>query len=216
MRLAGYETTGVARQDEISTAMCRSGLKTPEDALYVLEDLRDEVARLTDVVSAQRQEIRRLRRDAVRDPLTGLLNRRGFERVLERSIAFVSRYRSDVALLYADLDNFKTINDTLGHSAGDIALKHVAVVLGNALRRCDVVGRIGGDEFVALLWKSDEAAARQVARKVSTALADIPFTHQAQPVPLSASIGVATLRRADTATSVLERADRDMYRLKTR
>ena len=99
---------------------------------------------------------------------------------------------------------------------GIAALKHVAVVLGDALRRCDVVGRIGGDEFVALLWKSDEGAARQVACEVSAALADIPFIHGAEPVPLSASIGVATLRRADTATSVLERADRDMYRLKTR
>ncbi|MDJ0932431.1 GGDEF domain-containing protein [Breoghania sp.] len=72
-----------------------------EDMGRCMEDLRDEVARLTDVVTSQRLEIRRLRRDAVRDALTELLNRCGFERVLERSIAFVSRYNSDVSLLHA-------------------------------------------------------------------------------------------------------------------
>ncbi|WP_170122120.1 GGDEF domain-containing protein [Breoghania corrubedonensis] len=216
MRLAGAETTGGARNQDFSKAMCLEDPGLLSDATEQVEDLRDEVARLTDVVNAQRMEIRRLRRDAVRDVLTGLLNRRGFERVLERSIAFVSRYQSDVALIYADLDNFKSINDTLGHAAGDAALKHVAEVLLQALRRSDVVGRIGGDEFVALLWKSDECAARAVAREVSDALTRAPFVHKGRSVLLSASLGVATLAFEDSAAGVLDRADRDMYRVKSR
>lgn len=204
----------MARQDEIITARCRKDLALPDDVREQMEDLRDEIARLTDVVSAQRTEIRRLRRDAVRDVLTGLLNRRGFERVLERSIAFVSRYHSDVALLYADLDDFKAINDTFGHAAGDAALTHVARVLTQTLRRADVVGRIGGDEFVALLWKADEEAAREAADKLARALQERPFRHEGRAVRLSASLGIATLLRRDTVARALNRADRDMYRVK--
>ncbi len=208
---------------EMTAAICRNGaralyrqddLVVPEHIQVLVEDLSDEVTKLMDVINAQRLEIRRLRHDAVRDALTGLLNRRGFERVLDRSIAFVSRYSSDVSLLYADLDNFKHINDTLGHAAGDAALKHVAKVLSGVLRRCDVVGRLGGDEFVALLWKTCDKAARSVALEVNRALAANPFQHEGRSYPISASLGVARLCGEDRAGGVLDRADRDMYRAK--
>lgn len=188
---------------------------TPDDRATI-ESLRDEVARLTDLLTAQRQEIRRLRRDAVRDALTGLLNRRGLERVLDRSISFVSRYDSSVALIYVDLDDFKVVNDSLGHAAGDAALRHVAGVLGATLRASDIIGRIGGDEFVALLWKVDEDMARDMAGRVVEALKTSPFVHQGVRASLSASLGVSFLTPEDTAADVLSRADDDMYRAKAR
>ena len=89
-------------------------------------------------------------------------------------------------------------------------------MLANTLRRSDVVGRIGGDEFVALLWKSDDEAARTVARQVSGALMDVPFVHLGRPVFLSATFGVATLAGEDSPAGALDRADRDMYRAKPR
>ncbi|WP_321501499.1 GGDEF domain-containing protein [Breoghania sp.] len=215
MRVAYAEMTAAICRDGARALYRQSDLVVPEHIRVLVEELSDEVTRLMDVITAQRLEIRRLRHDAVRDALTGLLNRRGFERVLDRSIAFVSRYASDVSLLYVDLDNFKHINDTLGHSAGDAALKHVASVLTGVLRRCDVVGRLGGDEFVALLWKTADQEARSVALEVNRALADNPFRHEGRRYPLSASLGVARLCGDDRAGSVLDRADRDMYRAKT-
>lgn len=185
------------------------------EARALIESLRDEVARLTDEVTAQKATIRELRRDAIRDPLSGLLNRRGFERVLDRTIDFVRRYDGVVALVFLDLDDFKTINDSLGHAAGDAALRHVATVLTGSLRRSDLVARIGGDEFVALLWKSDEESARETARRVRDGFRRTPFVYDGQPVAMAASVGIASVQKTDSAADVLDRADRDMYRHKT-
>ncbi|WP_321344831.1 GGDEF domain-containing protein [Breoghania sp.] len=215
MRVACAETTAESCRNGAGALDRRDDLVVPEHIRMFVEDLSDEVTRLMDVISAQRLEISRLRHDAVRDALTGLLNRRGFERVLERSISFVSRYSSDVSLVYADLNNFKHINDTLGHVAGDAALKHVASVLSGTLRRSDVVGRIGGDEFVALLWKTSAQEARAAALDVNRALAEAPFVFDGRPYTISASLGIACLCGEDRSGDVLDRADRDMYRAKT-
>ena len=98
------------------------------------------------------------------DPLTETLNRRGFERELKRSLAYVKRYGTSAALLYLDLDGFKPVNDRHGHAAGDAVLKAVAAALQQQVRASDVVARLGGDEFAVLLWNvSGPAAAAKAA-----------------------------------------------------
>src|SRR5262249_12118920 len=93
------------------------------------------------------------------DPLTQTFNRRGFERALTRSLAYVKRYQAAAALVYVDLDEFKPVNDRHGHAAGDAVLKAVSAALQGEVRASDIVARIGGDEFAVLLWNVTEADA---------------------------------------------------------
>ncbi len=184
------------------------------EARDYVEGLQDEIARLNDRLAEQNLQIRELRREAIRDSLTGLLNRRGFQRVVERTLDFVRRYNSSVGLIYIDMNAFKTVNDTYGHACGDQMLRHVAGVIRATLRSSDVVGRIGGDEFVALLWKADEENSRETAARVVEALANSPMEFEGRKITASASIGVTRLLDGDDVDAVLDRADRDMYRVK--
>src|SRR5436190_23499793 len=114
-----------------------------------------EIGRLRSQVAQLQQRVEQLDHLAHQDSLIDLPNRRGFLRELERLIARVSRYDSQGAMLFVDVDGLKTINDTLGHRAGDEALIQVADVLSNGVRKSDVCARIGGDEFGLLLENAD-------------------------------------------------------------
>ena len=99
------------------------------------------------------------------DPLTDVLNRRGFERELKRSLAYVKRYGTSAALIYIDLDGFKPVNDRHGHGAGDAVLKAIAAALLRNVRASDVVARIGGDEFAVLLVERQRRQCRRQSRR---------------------------------------------------
>jgi hypothetical protein len=114
--------------------------------------LAAEVARLEAELAAMRARVAELETHAERDPLTDVMNRRGFERELRRADAYVRRYGGNAALVYLDLDGFKPVNDRHGHAAGDAVLRAVAAALVAAVRVSDTVARIGGDEFAVLLW----------------------------------------------------------------
>ena len=114
--------------------------------------LAAEVERLELELAAARSEIVALAAHVDTDPLTGVLNRRGFERELKRALAYLKRYDTSAALLFVDLDRFKAINDSHGHAAGDAVLRAVAMVIARQVRASDLVARLGGDEFVVLLW----------------------------------------------------------------
>jgi diguanylate cyclase (GGDEF)-like protein len=184
------------------------------DVRAELDALRGEVERLAAELTDLRAHASFLESLAQEDPLTGLLNRRGLFRELARAIAHRARYGTPVALLVADLDAFKGINDRHGHRAGDEALVHVAKLLRNNVRASDTVGRLGGDEFAVLLWHVGEEAARQKARSLEAMIAASPVRAGRPGPALGASIGAALLEGADTAEEALARADRAMYRRK--
>lgn len=173
--------------------------------------LAAEVARLELELAAARNEIEVLAAHADTDPLTGVLNRRGFERELKRSLAYLKRYSASAALLYVDLDRFKAINDSHGHAAGDAVLKAVAMVIARQVRASDLVARLGGDEFVVLLWNLTAQDAHAKAEAVEAAIARTTATHAGRQLSVGASIGSAPLLPLDTPASVLERADAAMY-----
>ena len=126
--------------------------------------LAAEVDALAAQLEASRARITELEARIDIDPLTDILNRRGFERELKRSLAYVKRYGTSAALIYLDLDGFKPVNDRHGHAAGDAVLKAVAAALVRSVRASDVVARIGGDEFAVLLWNvTGPAAAAKAA-----------------------------------------------------
>jgi diguanylate cyclase (GGDEF)-like protein len=170
-----------------------------------------EVDALKADLAAARARVAELETRVDEDPLTGLVNRRGFERALERALAFVRRYGATAALLYLDLDGFKPINDRFGHAAGDWALGRVARLVGANVRASDVVGRVGGDEFAVLLWNVTGAQAEEKARAIEAMIEQESFERAGARFSLGLSAGIATLSADDTAIAVVARADQAMY-----
>ena len=170
-----------------------------------------EIERLkTDIARAQRTIVE-LEARADIDPLLDILNRRGFERELKRSLAFLQRYKGEAALLFIDLDGFKAVNDRHGHAAGDALLKAVARALTGHVRASDVVGRLGGDEFGVLLWNLAQPQAAAKARELEQLIAAVSFAHGAARLAVGASAGVAPLAADATPAQVIDAADRAMY-----
>lgn len=149
------------------------------------------------------------------DALTGLLNRRRFQETLKGWIEYALRYQRHGTLLFIDLDKFKFVNDTFGHSAGDQYLNEIATLLTNQLRATDIIARWGGDEFVAFLPETAGSEAHMVGNKLLKALAEQSYqfgTEQFQP---SASIGIAFVpEHATTANELIMFADAAMYEAK--
>jgi diguanylate cyclase (GGDEF)-like protein len=178
--------------------------------------LRAEVERLKRELEQARARIAELEQHADVDPLLDILNRRGFERELKRSLAYVKRYGTPAALLYVDLDGFKAINDRYGHAAGDRALREVAERLEGVVRERDLVARVGGDEFVVMLpdLAGSPDAAEALRDRVGAALRR-PFELRDGVVALSATIGLARFPdQATTPRGLLDVADREMYERK--
>lgn len=145
------------------------------------------------------------------DFLLDIPNRRGFERELQRAIAYMKRYRASGALIVLDVDRLKPINDSFGHGAGDEVLKAIAATLTRQIRASDVVGRLGGDEFALLLWNLSETDAKAKAMIFEQAIDDLSFTFRGQHVTAGASAGVALLGAQSDAMRALEEADAAMY-----
>jgi diguanylate cyclase (GGDEF)-like protein len=129
-------------------------------------------------------------------------------------LAQLERDGEPAAMLFIDVDGLKAINDRLGHKAGDQALVQVARLLVASVRSSDFVGRLAGDEFGILLEKSDELSAWQSALRVVETVDDCRFCVDGVCLPLSVAVGVAVMKKGDTAEAVLARADREMYRIK--
>ena len=170
-----------------------------------------EIERLkADIATAQRT-IAALEARAELDPLLDVLNRRGFERELKRSLAYLQRYKGEAALLFIDLDGFKAINDRHGHAAGDVLLKAVAAELSRHVRASDGVARLGGDEFGVLLWNLGPALAAAKARDLENLIAAVAVTHGAARLSVGASAGCVTLVATSTPAQMIDAADKAMY-----
>lgn len=162
-------------------------------------------------VSERQQREQALRRESEMDPLTGLINRRGFERLLPSRLAYGGQ---KLALLYLDLDGFKEINDSHGHQAGDVILREAAGRLQQAMRQSDLIARVGGDEFCILVTgDAPTDAARSVADKLVHVCSE-PLRFGNATVTLGASIGIAVPDGTSLPEVLLRRADEAMYKAK--
>jgi diguanylate cyclase (GGDEF)-like protein len=167
------------------------------------------------LVWSRNERMRELQRQASQDPLTRLKNRRRFEEDLRTELARSRREGTTGALLLLDLDNFKQVNDTLGHPVGDRVIEEIAGVLGGRTRDTDVLARVGGDEFAIVLPNCDAGEAEAVGETIATAIR----VHVSQPddvPPITVSIGIAMFGAGTGAdvTSVLSDADAAMYEAK--
>jgi diguanylate cyclase (GGDEF)-like protein len=169
------------------------------------------IARLTKRLAQSQRHIARLEAHADTDFLLDIPNRRGFERELNRSIAYVKRYGASAALLIVDVDRLKPTNDSLGHAAGDHVLKTIIGVLSEHIRESDMIGRLGGDEFGILLWNLAETEALAKAAALESVIDEAVCEYRGRRIRLGVSIGVTELGSEDEAGNILERADRAMY-----
>ena len=149
------------------------------------------------------------------DPLTGLFNRRRFDEELDRQLSESERYGTHGALLFLDLDQFKDVNDSRGHRAGDDLLTSLALLLRQRLRDTDIIARLGGDEFAVLLPRADAAQADSVAKDLLEAIRAHTFVVGGAPLGITFSLGIALFpEHGTTAGELLSRADMAMYRAK--
>ncbi len=169
------------------------------------------IRRLRTELALARKRIAELEASANTDFLLDIPNRRGFERELDRALAYIKRYDAGGALIVLDVDRLKPINDTFGHAAGDEVLKAVAAVLMRQVRASDVVGRLGGDEFGLLLWNLSETDARAKAAALELAIDGLSFVFAGKAVAAGASAGIALLGRHTESGRALDEADRAMY-----
>ena len=178
--------------------------EAPQGAKLTIRRLRAQLARAL-------AQIEQLQVSADTDFLLDIPDRRGFERELKRSIAYIKRYRASGALIVLDVDRLKPINDAFGHAAGDQVLKAVVEALLNNIRASDAIGRLGGDEFALLLWNLSEVDARAKAASLETAIDALRFVFRGHLVTAGASAGVAILDPHSEAGRALEEADSAMY-----
>ncbi|WBL33835.1 GGDEF domain-containing protein [Sinirhodobacter sp. HNIBRBA609] len=197
---------GLTETDFAPSDMAMELLYLQEAKATVLNELRALTVRLED---ARRSALS----EAQTDPLTGVANRRAFDLALERLIRGLGRGGQSFALAHVDLDYFKSVNDTLGHAAGDQLLRNVARVLEEETRRSDLVARVGGDEFVLLLRGATDPERLQSLGARIIARLEEPYTYGEQTCRISASIGVALSPDYDepTAEAMLADADAALY-----
>lgn len=157
-----------------------------------------------------------LRRLATRDELTGLLNRRELDRILEYEQERALRFTHPLALLMIDVDHFKAVNDAHGHPVGDAVLREIARRLTRKARNVDRVARFGGEEFAVVLVQTDRAAALDMAERIRTAIErDAIFATQTLAINITTSIGVAVLPEdAHSPSALLAAADKALYAAK--
>lgn len=174
------------------------------------ERVRDMEAQSAQV-EARFEEQRRL---ALIDMLTQMPNRQAYEERLQQEYQRWQRYQRPLALVICDVDNFKSINDNYGHSAGDKVLRILAKTLRTRLRQTDFVARFGGEEFVALMPETSVEEALQTLDSIRAAIAECPFHFRSQPVSITLSAGIACFTAGDDPDAVFERADAALYRAK--
>jgi diguanylate cyclase len=178
------------------------------------EELQQRVQRMEAEAAQLQERLQRKREQLMEDTLTGARSRLAYDESLAQELSRFRRYQEPFCLAVLDIDYFKKINDSYGHSAGDKALRLVAQKISERLRETDLLFRVGGEEFVLLLPRTMVDDARPLVEEVRSAVAGSGFHFEGSPVPITLSAGLAEVREEDTAATIFARADDAMYRAK--
>lgn len=195
----GLATT--AGKGEVAQEATQRAMSAAVRAESEIARLRDRIVRLECLVST--------------DELTGILNRRGFEAELRRTLDRAQRYGETGVLLFVDLDEFKRVNDTHGHAAGDEVLRHVASLLKRSVRRSDIVARLGGDEFVVLLTKACAKGGDRRRIALEQILRSSVVHWHDRVIRVGASVGARLYGPCDQCETLIRDADERMYAQKS-
>jgi two-component system cell cycle response regulator len=217
-RLAGFDSLLIVplRKEEkepfgVVVVAAREPGSFTDTRRQILELIATQVAVKIDLAQAHE----RLNNLATTDGLTGLANHRSFQNTFEIMLSRAERRQSPLCLLLCDLDHFKRINDNYGHPFGDQVLKGVASVLANAVRRVDLAGRYGGEEFAVVLEETDRHQGRQIAERIREKVQAISFRHKGEKVNPTISLGMAVFPEDGVDKALLvSRADQALYHAK--
>jgi len=185
-------------------------LKARDKMVLARQEVQDAEQRIH-TLEAKLQHLSELVRE---DQLTGSLNRRGLDDVFERETARADRRGTPLCIAILDLDDFKKLNDTYGHIAGDAALKHLVKIVKDTLRSMDVIARFGGEEFLILMPETTVEAAASTMTRLQRELTKHFFLHDNEKVLITFSAGVALRRANEEQTELVKRADKAMYTAK--
>lgn len=187
-----------------------------EEVLNKISKLNNELSSITRELSKKNMKLekanQRIKELSRKDPLTGLYNRRAFMEYFNKQLAQSLRHQHSLTLIITDIDDFKEINDTYGHSSGDDVLEELGQLLKQETRQEDMAARVGGEEFAILLVKTDSDNASNYAERVRQKLKDMELEAILEPVTLS--YGIAETRADDDHDSLYQRADKALYRAK--
>jgi diguanylate cyclase len=197
----------VMRETRVAQA---EALRSRDDMIRSREEMQEAEHR----IHALESQLERMTELVREDPLTGSLNRRGLNEVLERELARADRHAGNLCLAMLDLDDFKRLNDNHGHIAGDGALVHLVTVVKETLRTLDVVGRFGGEEFVVILPDTTLDTASQAITRLQRELTKQIFMINNERLLITFSAGVASRKPSEDATSLIKRADDALYEAK--
>jgi diguanylate cyclase len=176
-----------------------------------LNGMREKALATEAELATLHQELDRASSQARHDPLTGALNRKGLDEALEREVSKVRRTNTPLCMALLDIDNFKTINDKLGHTTGDAALTHLAKVARDAMRPQDTLARYGGEEFVLLLPDTVQDKGIEAMTRLQRELTKHFFMAGTEKVLITFSAGVAQMSGDETGMEAIRRADQAMY-----
>lgn len=196
---------GIVKFTSLDLHLTAEGYRLPE-----LEELQNDLSKL-------HEEASRLRKRTTTDELTGTMTYSKLMETLEQQIGHARRRgceQNPLCLIMADLDFFKKINDTYGHLAGDLVLRHVAERIRATVRDLDMIGRFGGEEFVIIMANASLEMANAIAERIREDITRAPFHVKGFNIPVTISLGVAMLRQGEYKESLLERADAAMYEAK--
>lgn len=193
------------------TAVVRTDIERSRDEL---SEARRKVDTYEARVAELERELTQVSSLVQKDPLTFALNRRGLEEAFRIETARAARYKAPLSMVIIDLDDFKKLNDTLGHIAGDRALVHLATTLQSTLRPTDLIARLGGEEFALLLPATDLSEGFDAGERLRKQLAARPFQWESAPRTMTFSAGVAQWREGEAIDDFIQRADAAMYQAK--
>ena len=209
-------------EESIDFEVIKSKLLKIANSLEIETKELSEIMQKEDTLVGQMQvKIKKLekalqiaKKESKLDFLTGLVSKRGLDEEMHRADKRFRRYQIEYSVAFFDIDHFKSINDTYGHEAGDLVLKQLGKLLLNLKRDVDIIGRYGGEEFLALLPNTPLEGAQIFAEKVRTQVENFVFKYKGEKVPVTISAGVSNAQSFDTQKEVIEEADSMLYRAK--
>ena len=225
-RLAGDLADGQQKMQASAEALRQGAV--PEETMRKVVSLLAQASGLMGIIESSREELRQSQqalhqmeeklaettRQLGVDALTNTLNRRGLANCLNRETSRARRHKDKLSVIMADLDNFKRVNDTHGHDAGDRMIVHFAQLIRFVIRDTDYAARFGGEEFVLILPEADQLRAETVALRLQAILAKTPLLYEGKEISTTFSAGIAEFRANEEGAELLRRADTALYAAK--